>query len=113
MEVDPQGNKQTHQHEQGGQMPEQGELANYKGIYYGDTNEKYMDPQTGAHFRFKDLSGRINLLQKNRINLLNGIESLFPDITEDMNFSSEEEESIVAAEAKNDSQADIQELAEE
>lgn len=88
-------------------MPDQDDLVNYKGIYYGDINEKYTDPETGAHFRFKDLSVRIGMLSKNRVNLMNGAETLFPNITEDVDFSSEEEESLVAAEAKVDSDADV------
>ena len=75
-------------------------MANYKGIYYGDTNEKYTDPDTGAHFRFRDLCLRIVILQKNRMSLLNGTESLFPD---EVNFSSEEFESQVAAESSSSS----------
>jgi hypothetical protein len=39
--------------------------------------------------------------------LLNGLETLFPDITDEVNFSSEEEESIVAGEAKVDTEADV------
>ena len=34
-------------------------LANYKGIYFGDQNEKYTDDTTGAHFKTKDLMARL------------------------------------------------------
>ena len=33
----------------------QGDLQNYKGIYFGDKTEKYQDPVTGCHFRYDDL----------------------------------------------------------
>lgn len=46
-------------HEQGQENPldnaEQNNLVNFKGIYYGDTNEKFHDEKTGAHFRYKDM----------------------------------------------------------
>ena len=48
-------------HEQGGQKidtkteEQAADFANYKGIYFGDTNEKYIDEETGAHFRYRDL----------------------------------------------------------
>ena len=36
------------------------ELINYKGIYYNDdTGEKFTDPDTGAHFEFKDMCMRL------------------------------------------------------
>lgn len=31
------------------------QMGNYKGIYYGDTSEKYIDKETGCHFRYTDL----------------------------------------------------------
>ena len=85
------------------------DLTNYKGIYYGDTNEKYIDPDTGAHFRYRDLCGRMAILEKNRGNLMNGTETLFPDITEEIDMSSEEEESMVAAEQESDADVDASE----
>ena len=33
---------------------------NYKGIYFGDDNQKYTDPETGAHFDFGDMCRRLN-----------------------------------------------------
>lgn len=39
---------------------EEGGLLNYKGIYFGDDpNTKYTDPETGAHFEFKDMCKRL------------------------------------------------------
>ena len=35
-------------------------MVNFKGIYYGEDNEKYTDEKTGAHFRYKDLCRRID-----------------------------------------------------
>jgi hypothetical protein len=33
---------------------------NFKGIYYGDDqNKKYTCPETGAHFRFEDMQRRL------------------------------------------------------
>ena len=34
-------------------------MVNYKGIYFGDNNEKFTDPETGAHFRYKDMCQRL------------------------------------------------------
>ena len=41
-------------------------MQNYKGIYYGDQTEKYMDPATGCHFRYTDLCERLLKLKKQR-----------------------------------------------
>lgn len=41
-------------------------LNNYKGIYYGDTTEKYLDPVSGCHFRYLDLCQRMLKLKKQR-----------------------------------------------
>lgn len=38
---------------------------NYKGIYYKDNAEKFIDPQTGAHFDYLDLYGRLLKVAKN------------------------------------------------
>ena len=46
------------------------DLTNYKGIYYGEESEKYICPQTGAHFRFKDLYRRMEKVKKERDQLL-------------------------------------------
>lgn len=43
-----------------GDKDEGGELINYKGIYYNDDQgQKYTDPDTGAHFEFRDMCRRI------------------------------------------------------
>ena len=41
-------------------------LINYKGIYYNDdAGQKYTDPETGAHFEFRDMCKRLTrILQK-------------------------------------------------
>ena len=31
------------------------DLVNYKGIYFDDNNEKYIDDSTGAHFRYDEI----------------------------------------------------------
>ena len=37
------------------------DLINYKGIYYNDdAGQKYTDPETGAHFEFKDICRRLS-----------------------------------------------------
>lgn len=49
--------------EQGGEVdnendeaaPANQDLVNFKGIYYGDDNQKFTDEETGAHFRFQDM----------------------------------------------------------
>ena len=41
-------------------------MGNYKGIYFGDTTEKYLDPETGCHFRYMDLCQRLVKLKKQR-----------------------------------------------
>ena len=44
---------------------EGGGLMNYKGIYFNDDpNSKYTDPETGAHFAFKDMCARLNYVLK-------------------------------------------------
>ena len=40
------------------------QMGNYKGIYYGDTTEKYIDKETGCHFRYTDLCQRLLKLKK-------------------------------------------------
>jgi hypothetical protein len=40
------------------------DLANFKGIYYGDDSEKYSCPKTGAHFKFRSLC---DILEKIRV----------------------------------------------
>lgn len=48
-------------HEQGGENDNEDnlgnhqDLVNFKGIYYGDENQKFTDEVTGAHFRFSDM----------------------------------------------------------
>lgn len=51
----------------------------------------------------------MNILEKNRGNLLNGTERLFPNITEEVDLSSEEYESMVAAEQESDADVDASE----
>jgi hypothetical protein len=46
------------------------------------------------------------MLERNRVNLMNGTDTLFPDITEDLAFSSEEYESMVAAEQESNADVD-------
>lgn len=41
-----------------------GDLNNYKGIFFNDDpSSKYQDPETGAHFSFKDICTRLRTLQ--------------------------------------------------
>jgi hypothetical protein len=36
------------------------DLINYKGIYFNDdAGQKYTDPETGAHFEFRDMCKRM------------------------------------------------------
>ena len=43
------------------------ELINYKGIYYNDdAGQKFTDPETGAHFEFKDMCRRLIRIQQKR-----------------------------------------------
>lgn len=51
--------------EEGGEEKDQ-DLANYKGIYFGDDTKKYEDPETGAHFEFNDMVGRLTQLKELR-----------------------------------------------
>lgn len=52
----------------GGDAPnEQAEdLINYKGIYFNDNNEKYIDEATGAHFRYEDIYQRLLIAKVER-----------------------------------------------
>lgn len=37
------------------------DLINYKGIYFNDDpGQKFTDPETGAHFEYKDMCRRLN-----------------------------------------------------
>jgi len=38
---------------------EEKDLHNYKGIYFGDENEKFICPWTGAHFKFEELTSKL------------------------------------------------------
>lgn len=42
------------------------DLGNYKGIYEGEQKEKYICPQTGAHFEYFDLCKRMSRLKEKR-----------------------------------------------
>ena len=41
-------------------------MGNYKGIYFGEQQEKYQDPITGCHFRYLDLCQRMLRLKNQR-----------------------------------------------
>ena len=42
-----------------------GGLMNYKGIYFNDDpNSKYTDPETGAHFEYRDMVARLSQVLK-------------------------------------------------
>ena len=41
-------------------------LINYKGIYFEDNNEKYIDEATGAHFRYDDIYKRLLIAKVER-----------------------------------------------
>ncbi len=41
-------------------------LNNYKGIYFGDDNKKFLDDETGAHFEFHDICRRLVPVQELR-----------------------------------------------
>ena len=49
-----------------GRQEDVDDLINYKGIYFNDEpGQKFTDPETGAHFEFKDICRRINrVIQK-------------------------------------------------
>ena len=43
----------------------EGDLMNYKGIYFNDDpNSKFTDPETGAHFQFRDMCQRLQQVLK-------------------------------------------------
>lgn len=42
------------------------DLANYKGIYFGDDKEKFTDKKTGAHFRYQDMFKRLQVIKTKR-----------------------------------------------
>ena len=45
-------------------MDENIELGNYKGIYFGEKDEKFIDPKTGAHFEYYDFCKRLSKLKE-------------------------------------------------
>ena len=52
--------------ENGGAPPENegGDLINYKGIYFNDDpGQKFQDPDSGAHFEYRDMQRRLVKLQ--------------------------------------------------
>jgi hypothetical protein len=42
------------------------DYGNFKGIYEGDQKEKFICPQTGAHFEYFDLCKRMSRLRERR-----------------------------------------------
>lgn len=42
------------------------DFDNFKGIYFGDENKKYQDPDTGCHFEYYDLCKRLAKLKEQR-----------------------------------------------
>ena len=40
--------------------------TNYKGLYAGEAKEKFIDPETGAHFEYQDLYRRIAVMKERR-----------------------------------------------
>lgn len=42
------------------------DLANYKGIYFGEDNKKFQDDSTGAHFDHLDMCRRLKIVQRLR-----------------------------------------------
>jgi hypothetical protein len=42
------------------------DAGNYKGIYEGEQKEKFICPQTGAHFEYFDLCKRMSRLREQR-----------------------------------------------
>ena len=53
----------------GGDDQANDDLINYKGIYFNDNNEKYIDDSTGAHFRYDDIYQRLLIakVERNRM----------------------------------------------
>ena len=42
------------------------DFKNYHGIYFGDENKKYEDPETGAHFEFSNICKRLCKIKEER-----------------------------------------------
>ncbi len=42
------------------------DATNYKGLYAGEAKEKFIDPDTGAHFQYDDLYKRIAVMKERR-----------------------------------------------
>ena len=40
------------------------DYGNFKGIYEGEQKEKFIDPETGAHFEYYDLCKRMSRLKE-------------------------------------------------
>ena len=41
-------------------------FENFKGIHFGDKTEKYQDPETGCHFKYRDLCQRMIKMKAHR-----------------------------------------------
>lgn len=41
-------------------------MVNYKGVYFGDDNDKFQEEGTGAHFRYIDICKRMEVAKDQR-----------------------------------------------
>ena len=41
-------------------------FENFKGIHFGDKTEKYQDPESGCHFKYRDLCQRLVKMKAHR-----------------------------------------------
>lgn len=57
------------------------DFDNFKGIYFGDENKKYQDPETGCHFEYYDLCKRLSKLKEQR-KILDRELGILPDTPE-------------------------------
>ena len=42
------------------------DFNNFKGMYFGKNNDKYIDPESGCHFRYDDFCRRLTKLKQKR-----------------------------------------------
>jgi len=57
------------------------DLNNYKGEYYDNQREKYQDPVTGAHFRYREVYNKLKAIQQKQTHVCseNNLQALKPN----------------------------------
>lgn len=79
------------------------DFDNYKGYFYDDSEEKYFDKETGAHFDFLDICLKLNQLKK-KLEAERDIRK--PKITADLNIKGSLKEKLLRRAAESTGKGD-------